>query len=252
MTCAMAGCSTSGKLNYPAAPQDGTVDTIFGIEVSDIYRPLENDTAPATLAWVEAENKVTEEYLSKIPYRKAIADRLTHLTNYTKRGLPSRKADGKYYYSENDGLQNQYVIYRTSDLSSPDREVFLDPNTLSDDGTVALGSMSQSKDGKYTAYTVNRSGSDWVEIYVMDTETKELLPDHIEWAKFTDAIWDGDGFYYSAYPRPEEGKEFSNANENHQVMYHKLGTPQSEDKVVFADPAHPFHFFPEYRAHPGC
>ena len=248
MTCAMAGCSTSGKLNYPAAPQDGTVDTIFGIEVSDIYRPLENDTAPATLAWVEAENKVTEEYLSKIPYRKAIADRLTHLTNYTKRGLPSRKADGKYYYSENDGLQNQYVIYRTSDLSSPDREVFLDPNTLSDDGTVALGSMSQSKDGKYTAYTVNRSGSDWVEIYVMDTETKELLPDHIEWAKFTDAIWDGDGFYYSAYPRPEEGKEFSNANENHQVMYHKIGTPQSEDKVVFADPAHPFHFHSAYVA----
>lgn len=215
LTCSLAGCHSSGKINYPAAPQDGTVDTIFGMEVRDIYRPLENDTAPATLAWVEAENKVTEQYLSQIPFRKAIAERLTHLNNYVKRGLPTRQNDGKYYYSENDGLKNQYVIYRTDNLASDEREVFLDPNTLSDDGTVALGGMTQSKDGKYTAYTINRSGSDWVEIYVMDTATKELLPDHIEWAKFTSAEWDGDGFYYSAYPRPEAGKEFSNANENH-------------------------------------
>jgi len=248
LTCSLAGCHSSGKINYPAAPQDGTVDTIFGMEVNDIYRPLENDTAPATLAWVEAENKVTEEYLSQIPFRKAIAERLTHLNNYVKRGLPARRNDGKYYYSENDGLKNQYVIYRTDDLSSGDREVFLDPNTLSDDGTVALGGMTQSKDGKYTAYTINRSGSDWVEIYVMDTATKELLPDHIEWAKFTDAEWDGDGFYYSAYPRPEAGKEFSNANENHQVYYHKLGTPQSEDTIVFSDPANPLHFHSAYVA----
>ena len=242
LTCSLAGCHSSGKINYPAAPQDGTVDTIFGMEVRDIYRPLENDTAPATLAWVEAENKVTEQYLSQIPFRKAIAERLTHLNNYVKRGLPTRQNDGKYYYSENDGLKNQYVIYRTDNLASDEREVFLDPNTLSDDGTVALGGMTQSKDGKYTAYTINRSGSDWVEIYVMDTATKELLPDHIEWAKFTSAEWDGDGFYYSAYPRPEAGKEFSNANENHQVYYHKLGTPQSDDTLVFSDPANPLHF----------
>ena len=242
LTCTMAGCHTSGKLSYPEAPQDGTVDTIFGMEVSDIYRPLENDTAPATLAWVEAENKVTDEYLAQIPFRKAIADRLTHLNNYVKRGLPVRRSDGKYYYSENDGLKNQYVIYRTDNLGNGEREVFLDPNTLSDDGTVALGGMSQSKDGKYTAYTINRSGSDWVEIYVMDTATKELLPDHIEWAKFSGAEWDGDGFYYSAYPRPEAGKEFSNANENHQVYYHKIGTPQSDDTLVFSDPANPLHF----------
>lgn len=242
LTCSLAGCHSSGKINYPAAPQDGTVDTIFGMTVNDFYRPLENDTAPATLAWVEAENKVTEEYLSQIPFRKAIAERLTHLNNYVKRGLPIRRNDGKYYYSENDGLKNQYVIYRTDDLSSGDREVFLDPNTLSDDGTVALGGMTQSKDGKYTAYTINRSGSDWVEIFVMDTATKQLLPDHIEWAKFSNAEWDGDGFYYSAYPRPEAGKEFSNANENHQIYYHKLGTPQSEDTLVFSDPANPLHF----------
>lgn len=242
LTCTMAGCHTSEKLNYPAAPQDGTVDTIFGLEVSDIYRPLENDTAPETLAWVEAENKVTQQYLSQIPYRGAIAERLAHLNNFVKRGVPSRENDGKYYYAENDGLKNQAVIYRTADLKSGDREVFLDPNTLSDDGTVALTGTFQSKDGKYTAYTISRSGSDWTEIYVMDTATGELLPDHIEWAKFTGAEWDGDGFYYSAYPRPEAGKEFSNANENHQVYYHKLGTPQSEDTIVFSDPANPLHF----------
>ncbi|MDE6371172.1 MAG: S9 family peptidase, partial [Duncaniella sp.] len=242
LTCTLAGCHTSERINYPAAPQDGTTDTIFGMEVPDIYRPLENDTAPATLAWVEAENKVTQEYLSKIPYRKAIGERLTQLANYAKRGLPHRGPDGKYYFSENDGLQNQYVIYRSTTPDGKEREVFLDPNKLSEDGTVALGGYYHSKDGKYTAYTINRSGSDWVEIYVMDTATGELLDDHIEWAKFSGATWDGDGFYYSAYPRPEAGKEFSNANENHNVYYHKIGTPQSEDTIVFSDPANPLHF----------
>ncbi|MBD5271175.1 MAG: S9 family peptidase [Bacteroides sp.] len=240
----ITACSAGhGSIKYPEAPQDGTVDTIFGLTVSDIYRPLENDTAPATLAWVEAENKVTQDYLSKISFRKDIADRLTTLNNYVKRGLPSLKNDGYFYYAENDGLRNQSVIYRSKDLADDSaREVFLDPNTLSDDGTVALDGIFRSKDGKYTAYTINRSGSDWAEIYVMDTETRELLPDHIEWAKFTGAEWDGDGFYYSAYPRPEAGKEFSNANENHQIYYHKIGTPQSEDTLVFSDPANPLHF----------
>ena len=240
----ITACSAGhGSIKYPEAPQDGTVDTIFGLTVSDIYRPLENDTAPATLAWVEAENKVTQDYLSKISFRKDIADRLTTLNNYVKRGLPSLKNDGYFYYAENDGLRNQSVIYRSKDLADDStREVFLDPNTLSDDGTVALDGIFRSKDGKYTAYTINRSGSDWAEIYVMDTETRELLPDHIEWAKFTGAEWDGDGFYYSAYPRPEAGKEFSNANENHQIYYHKIGTPQSEDTLVFSDPTNPLHF----------
>ena len=240
----ITACSAGhGSIKYPEAPQDGTVDTIFGLTVSDIDRPLENDTAPATLAWVEAENKVTQDYLSKISFRKDIADRLTTLNNYVKRGLPSLKNDGYFYYAENDGLRNQSVIYRSKDLADDStREVFLDPNTLSDDGTVALDGIFRSKDGKYTAYTINRSGSDWAEIYVMDTETRELLPDHIEWAKFTGAEWDGDGFYYSAYPRPEAGKEFSNANENHQIYYHKIGTPQSEDTLVFRDPANPLHF----------
>ena len=238
----LGSCSQQKQLSYPAAPSDGAVDTIFGMTVPDIYRPLENDTAAETLAWVEAENAVTEAYLSQIPFRSKINSRLTDLTNYLKRGLSYRDNDGMFYFYENDGLKNQSVLYRKPSLDSEEREVFLDPNALSDDGTVALTGVSQSKDGKYTAYTISRSGSDWTEIYVMDTKTKELLPDHIEWAKFTGAAWDGDGFYYSAYPAPEEGKEFSNANQNHLVYYHKIGTPQSEDTVVFSDPANPFHF----------
>ncbi|MDE6556837.1 MAG: prolyl oligopeptidase family serine peptidase, partial [Duncaniella sp.] len=241
------GCSpkTSGPeapTSYPAAPADGTTDTIFGMAVSDNYRPLENDTAAATLAWVDAENKITRDYIDAIPYRGAIHKRLTELNDYAKRSLPWHGNDGKYYFYENDGLKNQSVLYRSATPDGKDAEVFLDPNTLSEDGTVALTGVYQSKDGKYTAYVVSRSGSDWNEIFLMDTATKQLLPDHIEWAKFTDAAWDGDGFYYSAYPRPEAGKEFSNANENHLVYYHKVGTPQSEDTVAFSDPKHPLHF----------
>lgn len=249
MICgSFAGCSNSKQLSYPAAPSDNTVDTIFGMVVPDPYRPLENDTAAETVKWVEAENAVTQEYLSKIPFRSQINKRLTDLNNFVKRGLPWRGNDGMYYFFENDGLKNQSVLYRMESPTSTEKEVFLDPNTLSDDGTVALTGVFQSKDGKYTAYTISRSGSDWTEIYLMDTKSKELLPDHIEWAKFTGAEWDGDGFYYSAYPRPEEGKEFSNANQNHLVYYHKIGTPQSDDTVAFSDPAHPFHFHSAYVA----
>ena len=151
------------------------------------------------------------------------------------------KRNGMYYFYGNNGLQNQSVLYRSENLED-EPEVFLDPNTLSDDGTVALTGTSFSNDGKYMAYMISRSGSDWTEIYVMDVKTKQLLGDHIEWAKFTGAAWDGDGFYYSAYPRPEVGKEFSNANEYHSVYYHKIGTKQSEDQLVFRDEKNPLHF----------
>lgn len=237
-----AGCGNQSSLKYPEAPMDLSVtDNYEGLVVADPYRPLENDTAPATLEWVKAENALTESYLSKIPYREQIRQRLTALNNYKKKGLYSKEKDGKYYYYENDGLKNQSVLYRTD---SPDKpgEVFLDPNTLSEDGTVALQGVMMSNDGKYTAYVISRSGSDWNEIYVMDTATGTLLEDHIEWAKFTGAEWDGDGFYYSSYPRPEKGKEFSNANENHQIYYHKIGTPQSSDKLVYEDKNNPLHF----------
>lgn len=237
----LLGSCAHRQITYPKAPQDNTVDEYFGMSVADPYRPLENDTAAATLAWVKAENEITENYLSQIPFRDKIHARLDTLNRFARRGAPWKGEDGNYYWSANDGSHNQAIIYRAA---TPDGEgeVFLDPNALSDDGTVALTGIFMSKDGKHTAYTISRSGSDWTEIYVMDTASKELLPDHIEWAKFTDASWKDDGFYYSAYARPEAGKEFSNANEYHKVYYHKLGTPQSEDVVAYEDKTQPLYF----------
>lgn len=228
------------SIEYPVAPQADVVDNYFGIKVDDRYRPLEDDTAAVTTEWVEAQRKVTEDYLGQIPFRESLRKRLTELNDYVKPGMPFKR-NGMYYFYGNNGLQNQSVLYRSENLDD-EPEVFLDPNTLSDDGTVALTGTSFSNDGKYMAYMISRSGSDWTEIYVMDVKTKELLSDHIEWAKFTGAAWDGDGFYYSAYPRPEAGKEFSNANEYHSVYYHKIGTEQSQDRLVFKDEKNPLHF----------
>ncbi|MDE6283063.1 MAG: prolyl oligopeptidase family serine peptidase [Muribaculaceae bacterium] len=237
-----------GKITYPQAPVDATVvDDYFGVKVADPYRPLESDTASATLKWVEQENKVTADYLSQIPFRPMLRRQIEAFNNYSKQGAPSRWKDGKYYFYRNDGLKNQSVLYRMDTLGA-EPVVVLDPNALSDDGTVALTGVSMSKDGKHIAYTISRSGSDWTEIYVMDAETLTPLDDHVEWAKFTGAEWrekgiDGEkGFFYSAYPRPEAGKEFSNANEYHNIYFHKLGTPQSEDTLVFTDAEHPLHF----------
>ena len=225
---------------YPEAFRDETVvDDYFGTEVADPYRWLENDTSAETNAWVEAERKVTDDYLSHIPFRAALKDRLTALMNYERYSVPGKRF-GRYIYSKNDGLQNQSVIY----IQYPDKEpeVLLDPNKLSDDGTVSFGGGSQSNDGKYYAYLIQRSGSDWVEIYVMDIATKELLPDHIEWAKFTGASWYKDGFFYAAYDKPVAGKEFSNVNENHKIYYHKLGTSQDQDQLFYSNPAQPRYF----------
>lgn len=231
---------------YPQPPVDNSVtDNYFGTIVTDRFRPLENDTAAATTAWVNDENAVTHAYLDRIPFRSAVRDRLTELNNFKKTGLPSRENDGKYYFYENDGLKNQSVLYRCNTPDGP-AEVFLDPNTLSADGTIALTGVVQSSDGKYTAYTISRNGSDWTEIFVLDTASGKMLSDHIEWAKFTSPQWWGNGFFYSAYPKPETGKEYSNANENHQIYYHEMGTDQSADKLIYEDPANPQHFHTAY------
>lgn len=239
MACGTKSCGDN-KIVYPEAPRADVVDEYFGIKVEDPYRALEDDTAAVTAQWVEAQRKVTNDYLEKIPFRDALRQRITRLNDYVKPGMPSKR-DGVYYFYANNGLQNQSVLYRTNNLDE-EAEVFLDPNALSEDGTVALTGTYFSNDGKYLAYTISRSGSDWTEIYVMDAKTKELLPDHIEWAKFTGAAWCGDGFYYSAYPRPEAGKEYSSTNEYHSIYYHKLGTDQSQDKLVFRDGKNPLHF----------
>ena len=242
---ALAACTEKPQpryqvASYPDAFRDETVvDDYFGTQVADPYRWLENDTSVETSAWVEAERKVTADYLSHIPFRGAIKDRLTQVMNYERYSVPGKRF-GRYIYSKNDGLQNQSVIYLQYPGQEP--EVLLDPNKLSDDGTVSFGGGSQSNDGKYYAYLIQRSGSDWVEIYVMDIATRELLPDHIEWAKFTGASWYKDGFFYAAYDKPVEGKEFSNVNENHKIYYHKLGTSQDEDQLFYENPEQPRYF----------
>ncbi len=244
LACGMITANTFGqksKLTYPITKKDNTVDTYFGVKVADPYRWLENDTTKETAAWVKAQNKVTSSYLEKIPFRNKLKERLTNLTNYEKIGAPFKK-NGKYYFYKNDGLQNQSVLYVQNTLDS-EPEVFLDPNKLSEDGTVALTGISFSKDGKYFAYTISRSGSDWREVYVMDIATRKLLDDHIQWAKFSGAAWQGDGFYYSAYDAPVAGKEFSNVNENHKIYYHKIGEPQSKDVLVYQNPKYPKRFY---------
>lgn len=237
----LCSCGSKTSLAYPEAKKMDTVDTYFGTQVTDPYRWLENDTSQATAAWVEAENKVTFDYLSKIPFRQALKERLTNLANYEKIGVPFKK-NGKYYFYKNDGLQNQSVLYEQDSLDG-EAKVVLDPNKLSDDGTVALAGISFSKDGKYLAYLIARSGSDWNEIFVKNLATGELTGDHIQWAKVTGASWQGDGFYYSAYDTPVEGKEYSNANENHKIYYHKLGEPQSRDKLIYQNPNYPKRFY---------
>jgi prolyl oligopeptidase len=238
----LSSCDSRYKIKeYPKADRDETVvDDYFGTKVADPYRWLENDTSAETNAWVEAQRALTNEYLSHIPLRAKLKDRLTQIADYEKYGVPSKRF-GKYFYSKNDGLQNQSVYYM-QDANGGEPEVLLDPNKLSDDGTVSLGGMSMSHDGKYLAYTIQRSGSDWVEIYVKDVATKELLPDHIEWAKFTGASWYKDGFFYAAYDKPVAGKEFSNVNENHKIYYHKLGDPQEKDQLFYENPAQPRYF----------
>ena len=241
MVMAANGQTAQPQLTYPETAKTDVVDTYFGTSVPDPYRWLENDTSAQTAAWVAAQNKVTGEYLSKIPFRNALLKRLTAVADYEKIGTPAKK-HGKYYFYKNDGLQNQSVLYVQDSLDGEAR-VMLDPNKLSADGTVALTGTSFSHDGKYMAYTISRSGSDWTEIYVIDTATGRLLDDHIVWAKFTGAAWHGDGFYYSAYDAPEAGKEYSNVNENHKIYYHKLGTPQSADRLVYENKAYPKRFY---------
>ena len=242
LSAGSAAARIDAPASYPKAPKDtSVVDEYFGMKVADSYRPLENDTAAATLEWVNAERAVTDKYLSQIPFRGLIREQLTMYNDYVKQSVPDRWHDGKYYFTRNDGLSNQSVLYRMDNLGAKP-QVVLDPNKLSDDGTVALTGLSMSPDGKWIAYTVSRSGSDWTEIYVLDAATLQQAPDHIEWAKFTGAEWRGNGFFYSAYDRPEAGKEFSNANEYHKIYYHRMGTPQSSDELIFEDKDNPLHF----------
>lgn len=221
------------KIDYPKTKKIDHTDDYFGTKISDPYRWLENDTAEDTKAWVVEENKATNAYLSQIPFRDKLKNRLTEIFNYPKYSSPFRAGE-YYFFNKNDGLQNQSVIWYQKGMDGTP-EVFLDPNKMSDDGTAAVSLMGFSKDKKMVAYAINQSGSDWQTIYVMDVASKKQMPDEIKWAKFTGATWNGNGFYYCRYDTPVKGKEFSNKNEYHKVYYHKLGDAQDKDELVFED-----------------
>ncbi|GAA4310624.1 prolyl oligopeptidase family serine peptidase [Pontixanthobacter gangjinensis] len=221
------------ELKYPETKKVDTVTDYFGTEVKDPYRWLEDDRSEETENWVKAQNKVTFNYLEQIPYRDELKKRLTQLWDYEKLGAPFTEGDYIYFY-KNDGLQNQSVLYRKKGEDGKP-EIFLDPNKFSEDGTTSLGGLSFSENGKKVAYAISEGGSDWRKVIVMDAETSEILGDTIKDVKFSGMSWRGnEGFYYSSYDKPD-GSELSAKTDQHKLYFHKLGTPQSEDKVIFGD-----------------
>ncbi|TOC55478.1 S9 family peptidase [Vibrio parahaemolyticus] len=219
-------------MHYPKTRKDSVVDTYFGHDIADPYRWLEDDRSEETAQWVSGQNSVTFDFLGQIPYRQQIRDLVANSQNYEKYSQPFVRGDYTYFY-KNDGLQNQSVLYRRKDEG--EAEVFLDPNTFSEEGTTSLGEVSFSKDYRLVAYSISEGGSDWRKIFVIDTETKEQLEPEIVDAKFTSISWLGSkGFYYSSYDKPQ-GSELSARTEHHKLYYHELGTPQSEDKVIFGE-----------------
>ncbi len=228
------GCQTKSEtsmaLNYPETSKVDSVDTYFGTEVPDPYRWLEDDRSAETEDWVTRQNELTFSYLEQIPFRDQLKKRLEKLWDYEKLGTPFREGDYTYYF-KNDGLQDQSVVYRKK--GDMDAEVFLDPNKFSEDGTTSLAGLSFSKDGSLAAYSISEGGSDWRKILVMDALKREIVEDTLAEIKFSGISWKGnEGFYYSSYDKPE-GSELSAKTDQHKVYYHKLGTPQNEDKLVF-------------------
>lgn len=238
---AFASCGPKSPKEYPAAEREDVFDVYFGDTVQDPYRWMENDSSEAVAGWVSAQNGLTRKYLDGIPFRDALKERLVRLHDYRKYSLPVKKG-GRYFWFGNEGLQNQSVLF-CSDSFPQGGKVLLDPNALSGDGTVALTSVTFSKDGRYIAYTVSRKGSDWSEIFVIDSCTGEHTGDHIMWCKFSDAQWYGDGFFYSAYDIPEAGNEYVAVNEGHKIYYHRLGTAQSEDELFYENKKYPKRFY---------
>ena len=238
MGVAMMASISFCQLKYPDTKKVTQTDNYFGTKVSDPYRWLEDDKSDETAAWVTAENKITQDYLSKIPFREQVRKRLEEMWNYPKYTSPFKEGQ-YYYYYKNDGLQNQSILYRQAGLNGAP-EVFIDPNTMSKDGTAAVSTPAFSKNKKYAAYLIAQSGSDWQEGHLMDAATKKVLDDKIQWIKFSGISWKGeDGFYYSRYPQPDEKSMMSKQNQFHKVYYHKIGTPQSSDVLVYEDASHP-------------
>lgn len=237
-TAAFVACKEEAKkeeamnIAYPQTKKVDTLNTYFGQEVADPYRWLEDDRSPETEAWVKAENEVTFAYLDKIPFRNQIKERMEKIWNYERISAPFTEGNYQYFF-KNDGLQNQSVLYRKDE--SGKEEIFLDPNTFSEDGTTSLGGINFTKDGSLVAYAISEGGSDWRKVIVMNTESKEIVGDTIVDVKFSGMSWHkNDGFYYSSYEKPK-GSELSAKTDQHKLYFHKLGTPQSEDQVIFGE-----------------
>jgi len=224
-------------LRYPSTDRGTVTDTYFDTTIADPYRWLEDDYARETKTWVTKQNAFTSSYMRKIPFRRKIEKRLTEIWNYPSQGAPFKKGD-KYYFYKNDGLQNQAVLY-VQDSPTSESEIFMDPNQFSNDGTIALGGIYFSQNHKYMGYSINVAGSDWQEFFVKDLTTGELLSDHLTWIKFSGMSWQGNGFYYKKYPTPDENEELSATNENAKVYYHRLGTPQEADELIYYEADNP-------------
>ena len=223
------------QLQYPVTKKGDQVDDYHGTKVADPYRWLEDDTSAGTAAWVEAENKVTFPYLDAIPFRKQLQARVKELNDYAKYSSPSHKGP-YYFFFKNDGLQNQSVLYIQKGLDGTP-QALLDPNSWSEDGTVRLGAFAPSADARYAVYGISKSGSDWQQYRVLELATRKTLSDTIDWVKVSGVAWQADGFYYSRYPEPAKGHEKASINEDHRVYFHKVGTPQSQDRQIYQDAA---------------
>ena len=240
----MAAATTAAlaqPFQYPVTKKVDHVDVYHGTKVPDPYRWLEDDNSPQTAAWVEAENKVTFPYLENIPYRPQLQARVKQVSDYAKYSSPSRKGP-YYFFSKNDGLQNQSVLYIQKGLEGTP-EVLIDPNKWPGEGTTRLGAFAPSADAKYAVYGISTNGSDWQQYKVMELATKKTMPDTLDWVKVSGVAWQKDGFYYSRYPEPKKGaSEKAAINEDHRVYFHKVGTPQSEDRQIYQDAGNPQRF----------
>lgn len=223
-------CQNTNNPEYPSTEKRVVIDSYFGTDIQDPYRWLEDDLSEETMDWVNNQNKTTFNYLNSIPYKRNIKKRLEQIWNYEKRTSPFNEGDYTYYY-KNNGLQNQYVVYRKKD--SEDEEVFLDPNSFSEDGTISLTGLDFSKNENLVSYSISEGGSDWRKVVVMDAETKEIIGDTLTNIKFSGISWkNNEGFFYSSYDKPE-GSELSEMTDNHKLYYHKLNTDQNQDKLIF-------------------
>lgn len=236
----MTSCNYNQQIKYPTTKTVDVTDDYFGTKVSDPFRWLEDDNSEETKKWVEEQNKITNKYLDGISSKNKIKKRLQDVWAYERLSAPTQKGDNLFYY-KHDGIKNHAILYVKSE--NKEERILIDPNSFSEDGTSSLATVSISEDGKLVAYAISQGGSDWRDIYVKNVETGDDLSDHVKWVKFSGISWDKEGFFYSRYDKPAEGEELSGSNKFQKVFYHKIGTDQSEDKLIYEDKNNPLQTY---------